>query len=68
MNEHLLPPGSVVCPLCGGETWDNRHRKTTGALKPGYPDWRCQDCKAAGWLNRDGHGWTWKPDTRTSHR
>ena len=69
MSDGYPPAGAVRCPLCSGEVWDNRSEKETGARKPTFPDWRCRMCKAAGWKNRDGRGWTWKPETyRTSTR
>jgi len=64
MPKTVPDPGEVWCPICGSnQVWDNREEKTTGARKATYPDWRCRECHAVGWLNRDGNGWTWKPDT-----
>ena len=52
----MTVPDQVRCPMCGGQTWDNRLTKRS----PKAPDYRCKDCKAAGWLNDTG-GWRWAP-------
>lgn len=48
--------GSVVCPDCGGPTWDNRKTKK----KPTQPDYRCKaynddpPCEGVVWPERKG--------------
>lgn len=42
------PPAATKpfpCPVCGGETWDNRENKT----KPGSPDFVCKARRDCGW-------------------
>lgn len=56
---HATPQGArtktPVCPVCGGEMWDNREGKRTGKANPKAPDFRCKD------KNCDGVIWPPKP-------
>lgn len=48
----MTTEAEVMCPKCGGRTWDNRTTKRN----PKAPDYKCRDksCDGAVWPPKDG--------------
>lgn len=48
--ERIRPtdPNKPACPTCGGDMWDNRPKKASGAVNPKAPDFACKDKGCAG--------------------
>jgi hypothetical protein len=45
------------CPICGGQMWDNRAKKASGAMNAKAPDFKCRDkasCEGVIWPPRSG--------------
>jgi hypothetical protein len=49
----IIPGVPKACPECGGELWDNRAKKASGAFAANAPDFRCKDkgCDKPIWLD-----------------
>lgn len=48
-------PDAPVCPQCGGEMWDNRAKKASGAYKSSRSDFSCKDKDGCGhgiWVSK----------------
>jgi hypothetical protein len=41
-------PNKPPCPTCGGDMWDNRSKKASGAVNPKAPDFGCKDKSCTG--------------------
>ena len=52
----LSPP---TCHYCNSSVWDNRENKKTTRM----PDFRCKECKAVAWVQKDG-SLRWKEEKK----